>query len=636
MTETTSTVNESVAAEDRLPDVDPGKLPLWRLVQEIIRVSNFRFRVGLNIIALKITSLLFEGIGFAMLLPIMEYIGAGRDINALVEKSNLWRKLVDYADVFGLPVNLAMMFVVSVVCIFFRQIFQYIEVAYQARKMLDLTRHVQIKGFRKALAAKLGHHDKSVSGDLINDLVSEVAAANSCIFSIIAVIGVVIQLVAYYAALVAMSLWLSLSLLGAICILAVVLRGMMRQSREVSQEITRINQSFVSFLIERMRSMRLIRLSGMEKAEVSELNHLISNLNNRSYIIRMIRQRIPVIFEPLTVIMVFALMYVSIDILNMRIELVLIFSATAMRTLPLMQQLVQSYQSLLSITGSMRTIINRIHALGHHRESDSGQRKFTGLQKSIRFENVFYDHGVGDEVPALNGVSLEIPDGKITGLVGPSGSGKSTLIDLLPRLRDPDCGAVTFDGVSGKEFTLSSLRASIGFVPQKPQTFNVSIRDHICYGNATIGDDDIIKAARLAGAADFIEALTKGYDTVLGESGIRLSGGQLQRVDLARALARNCSILILDEPASGLDADAEEQFLEALKRIHEETAITVLLIAHGFSTVVDADQIIVLKDGQVEASGTHESLMKMDGWYAQAFRKQHRAALRLDEANVGR
>ena len=174
---------------------------------------------------------------------------------------------------------------------------------------------------------------------------------------------------------------------------------------------------------------------------------------------------------------------------------------------------------------------------------------------------------------------------------------------------------------------MQSLRSGIAFVPQKPQIFNVSAREHIQYGNFQIGEAVIREAALLAGASDFIEALPDGYDTMLGENGVRLSGGQLQRVDLARALARDSSILILDEPASGLDADAEELLREALARIHKDKKITIILIAHGFSTVVESDRIIVLKDGKVEASGTHESLMGESGWYAQAFNKQHRAAL---------
>ncbi len=597
-------------------------MPLWQAVWKIVKISGFRYRVGVNILGLKVVSLLFEGIGFAMLLPIMEYVGADRNLDVLVAQSDLWRRLVSTADGLDLPVNLATMFTVSVLCILLRQMFQYLLVSYQARQVLALNRHVQVEGFDKGLAARLDHHDRSAKGGFVHDLTTEVGAANSSIFSIIAVIGVIVQLAAYFAALVVMSLWLSLSLMVSVAVLGMISRHMMRRSRSVSREITRINQMFMSFLMERVNSMRLVRLSGTEETEVDNLNRLIKGLNDRGYSIQMINQRIPVIFEPLAVIMVFALMFVSIDILAMRIELVLMFCVAALRTLPLMQQLVQSYQSLLAITGSMHTIIKRMDDFTSHRESDGGPLEFKGLNDSIHFENVVYDHGAGAETPALNGVNLEIPAGIITALVGPSGSGKSTLIDLLPRLRDPDRGTITFDGIKNAGFSVKSLRSRIAFVPQNPQIFNVSAREHIQYGNFQISESVIREAAQMAGASSFIEALPDGYDTMLGENGIRLSGGQLQRVDLARALARDSSILILDEPASGLDADAEELLREALARIHRNKKITIILIAHSFSTVIDSDQIIVLKDGKVEATGSHDQLMGEQGWYARAFKKQ--------------
>ncbi|NQV40659.1 MAG: ABC transporter ATP-binding protein, partial [Nitrosopumilus sp.] len=159
------------------------------------------------------------------------------------------------------------------------------------------------------------------------------------------------------------------------------------------------------------------------------------------------------------------------------------------------------------------------------------------------------------------------------------------------------------------------------------QVFNESVEQHIRYGNPDINKEEIIKAAKLADAEEFIRELPLGYDTLIGENGVRLSGGQRQRLDLARAVARKSSILILDEPASGLDADAEEHFRRALVRIKENTGVTIVLIAHGFSTVVAADQIIVLKKGHVEESGTHEILMKTSTWYAPAFNKQHHAVL---------
>ena len=612
------------AGEMPPPAADAKHMPLWQAVRKIVKISGFRYRVGVNILGLQVVSLLFEGIGFAMLLPIMEYVGADRNLDVLTARSDLWMRLVAYADGLGLPVNLATMFAVSVSCVLLRQAFRYFQVSYQSHQSLDLTRHLQVKGFDKGLAARLDYHDRSVKGEFVNDLIGEMGAANSSIFSIIAVIGVIVQLTAYSVALVAMSFWLSLSLLASIVVLGTVSRRMMRRSRSVSRKITRINQIFISFLVERLGSMRLVRLSGTEETEVDNLNRLIKGLNDRLYFIQMINQRIPVIFEPLAVIMVFVLMFVSIDILAMRIELVLMFCAAALRTLPFMQQLVQSYQSLLGITGSMHTIIKRMDDFNSYHESEGGSLEFKGLDDSIRFENVVYDHGVGAETPALNGISLEIPAGKITALVGPSGSGKSTLIDLLPRLRDPDQGTITLDGVENTEFSVKSLRSGIAFVPQKPQIFNVSAKEHIQYGNFQISEAVMREAAQLAGASDFLEALPDGYGTMLGENGIRLSGGQLQRVDLARALARDSSVLILDEPASGLDADAEELLREALVRIHKDKKMTIILISHGFSTVVESDQIIVLKDGKMEATGSHDELMENQGWYAQAFKKQFR------------
>jgi ABC-type multidrug transport system fused ATPase/permease subunit len=268
-----------------------------------------------------------------------------------------------------------------------------------------------------------------------------------------------------------------------------------------------------------------------------------------------------------------------------------------------------------------------MHALAEEKEPLGGIREFTSIKNAINFENVSFDYGAGASLPALDGVTLKIPAGYITALVGPSGSGKSTLIDLLPWLREPNVGRITFDGICSTEFSLKSLRSKIAFVPQSPQVFNESAAQHIRYGNAFATEEDIREAASLASAADFIDELPDGYDTLLGEDGVRLSGGQRQRLDLARALARKGDILILDEPASGLDADAEEKFRAALMRIRQETGMTVILIAHGFSTVVDADQIIVLQQGKVISSGTHESLMREGGWYAQAFNKQHRATL---------
>ncbi len=608
-----------------LPQNQPS---IWRLIHTLVETTRFRYlAVGNVIVGLRLVSTLFEGIGFAMLLPIMEYMIAGQDLTALQAKSDFWSRLVEMANGLGVTINLVTLLGLSFLSILLRQIFQYLQSLYEIKQSRELDRRVQVACFAEALAMRMSYHDNLRSGDFVNDITNEAHAANSTVFLIFSSIGLALQLVMYFGILVAISLLLTLSLLLVAGLQTLLLRGLMSRSRRVSEEITCSNQSLSSFLIERVRSVRLVRLSGTEADEVATMDAKVRQLNEGIAHVQMIGARIPVVVEPLAVLTMFVLMVMGSDVFGMRIELLLIFAAATLRSLPLMQQLMTNYQGLLSNTGSIKTTIKRMHVLAEEREPVGGWREFAGVRNAIRFENVSFDYGAGTDLPALDGVTLEIPAGRITALVGPSGSGKSTLIDLLPWLREPCAGRITFDGVCSTEFSLKSLRSRVAFVPQSPQVFNESAAQHICYGNAYASDQDIHEAARLAGAADFIDELPDGYDTILGEDGVRLSGGQRQRLDLARVLARKGDILILDEPASGLDADAEEKFRNALTRIRKETAMTVILIAHGFSTVVDADQIIVMKQGKVMASGSHELLMREDGWYAQAFNKQHRVAL---------
>jgi ABC-type multidrug transport system fused ATPase/permease subunit len=226
-------------------------------------------------------------------------------------------------------------------------------------------------------------------------------------------------------------------------------------------------------------------------------------------------------------------------------------------------------------------------------------------------------------VTAVDNFSLDVADGEFVCIVGPSGSGKSTFIDLLPRLRDADSGSILIDGRPIADFSVDSLRDAIAFVPQHAQLFNVRVADHIGYGRPGASDAEVREAARLAGAADFIERLPGGYDMLLGEGGERLSGGQRQRLDLARALIRRAPILVLDEPTSHLDADSEQQLRAALARIRDQGETTIVIIAHRLSTIVEADRIIVFEQGRVTDCGTHHELVRRGRWYASAFSQQH-------------
>ena len=231
----------------------------------------------------------------------------------------------------------------------------------------------------------------------------------------------------------------------------------------------------------------------------------------------------------------------------------------------------------------------------------------------IELSGIHFDYGVGQ---VLKGIDLTFKAGKTYALVGPSGGGKSTLVALLPRFYDVTGGALRIDGLDARAVRLASLRKLIGVVPQDPFLFNDTLAANIAYGHAGEGQTELIESAsRAAHVAEFAENLPKGYETILGERGVKLSGGEKQRVAIARALVKNPPILILDEATSHLDAASERLVQDALNTLMKDR--TVIIIAHRLSTVREADSIIFIDDGRVVEEGSHEELMRRDGAYRQ-------------------
>jgi ABC-type multidrug transport system fused ATPase/permease subunit len=239
----------------------------------------------------------------------------------------------------------------------------------------------------------------------------------------------------------------------------------------------------------------------------------------------------------------------------------------------------------------------------------------------ISFEHVSF--GYDPQVPVLRDITFTVSPGQMVGIVGPTGSGKSTVVSLIPRFRDPDSGRISIDGRDIADFKLHGLRCQVGFVLQDTVLLRGTVRDNIAFGRPDATEEQIVEAAKLANADEFISRMPDGYDSMVGDRGRTLSGGQRQRIGIARALIRDNPILVLDEPTAALDAESEELVIEAMERLMEGR--TVITIAHRLSTLRNADKIIVIKDGVVAEDGTHEELLELDGVYAELHRIQYQA-----------
>jgi len=248
-----------------------------------------------------------------------------------------------------------------------------------------------------------------------------------------------------------------------------------------------------------------------------------------------------------------------------------------------------------------------------------------GQGEGLRFDHIAFNYPSRPGVPALDDLTLHVRPGEHVALVGPSGAGKTTLFQVLLRFYDPQSGTVSINGVDTRRLALDDLRAHIGVVLQETVIFSGSVLDNIRYGRANASIDEVKAAARMAAADGFIAALPDGYDTFLGERGVRLSGGQRQRIAIARAILKNPPVLLLDEATSALDAESERLVQQALDNATQSR--TTLVIAHRLATVKQADRILVLDAGRIVAEGTHADLMATSPLYARL------AALQFGEAS---
>ncbi|HBT16340.1 MAG TPA: ABC transporter ATP-binding protein [Firmicutes bacterium] len=470
----------------------------------------------------------------------------------------------------------------------------------------------------------LSFYSKNKVGEIMSRVTNDVGVLQNAIVN--GAIGIFYELVTLLGALIYLFIIdfkLTLFVLLALPLITYVLKFFNIKIRKASRKV-QIKLADISHVLEEtLSSIKVVKSFGREEYEFERF----SAENDENFRARVRSEQygasLTSIIEFITAVSFTAILwYGGYEVMNGYIkvsELIAFFTLllTIMNPLSSLSKLSTTLQQALAAAER----IFELMAIDNPVLEEKNNEVLTNVVGNLEFRNISFAYNQGEEI--LKDIDFEIKPGEVVALVGPSGAGKTTIADLIPRFYEPTKGQIVLDGKDIKEIDLVSLRTQIGIVPQETILFSGTLRNNIRYGRLEAAEEEIIEAARAANAHDFIFKLPNGYDTVVGERGVGLSGGQRQRIAIARAILKNPRILILDEATSALDTESEVLVQEALNRLMKSR--TTLVIAHRLSTIKNADKIIVLSNGKIVETGTHNQLMEMGGIYYSLYKSNFRS-----------
>lgn len=480
---------------------------------------------------------------------------------------------------------------------------------------------LRIRTYHHLQQLSLSYYDSHQTGTLLSTITADVQTIQG--FASSSTLGIVVDLFTIVAMLFIM-FWLNWDFtLIAVAVTPFVLLLVSRFKKVVKKathEVRKEQSKIVSVVEAGLQSMRVVKAFGREdlaEAELAEVSHATVDASLKA-------RRVKALLSPIVSITV-AICTAVVLWRGSALILAGVMTAGALTVfLSYLTKFFKPVQDLATMTNTIAQAavgVDRVRAI---LDADTiiperpDAREPQKLKGDIEFEHVAFAYSA--DAPVLKDVNFKIQAGQLVGLVGSTGGGKSTIVSLIPRFYDPSAGAIKIDGVDIREFKFHAMREQIGYVLQETVLFEGTVRDNIAYGREGVTEEQIVEAAKLANADEFIARMPHGYDTMVGERGETLSGGQRQRIGIARAVIRNNPILILDEPTAALDTESERLVIEALERLMKGR--TVITIAHRLSTIRDAHKIIVLKDGVVAEEGTHDELVARGGVYAELYRIQ--------------
>ena len=582
---------------------------LLSFISEICR--KFPFLIIINIILLLIVGLL-DATSIITVAPVVD-IMTHPDAKNL---SSITIKITNLLKGIGIPITLLSLLIIFLLFNILRSIFYIISKYFILTTRLKVTKEMIIDAFNDFFNSQWRFFTDSSQGTLINTFTREIARVMEALGLMAGFFANVIQLIFYFAVPFYITWKVStVALVSAfLCVSPFFLLG--RLSYNLGTKITDTANQLTGVIAESLGSAKVIMGYGNQQLSIANLSKAIDRHYKAYQLSSTLEFSIPIMYFPFGLISLVATLLFS-QAIGVPLSETVVVLYSLMKSVPLVGELSRSRNSLENFYPSYEQL-KRLRKSAQQLQQITGSRIFHGISQGITFENVSFAYQSGKNV--LNHINVEIPKGKMIAFVGESGAGKSTLIDLLMGLHEPTAGKIKIDNIPLGEFDKNSFRQRIGYVPQDELLFNASIRDNLLWSHSKALETDIVESCKLAGAHEFIQECLDGYDTVIGDRGVRLSGGEIQRIALARAILRKPELLILDEATSSLDSNSEEIIRKSIENIAKHT--TIVVIAHRLSTIKNADYVYVLSNGTITEEGNYKELTKKGGLFAQMVQKQ--------------
>ena len=565
-------------------------------------------------------SAVFDGVSLAMMVPLADKVLTNKKIVIPAKLPDFLSNLIDKINSVPAEELLGYMAVVIILLFIIKGLFGFLQSYFMSDIGQRIVRDIKARLYAKFQNLSLDYFTHKRGGEMISRITNDARVVENAVsYGSSDLVYQGLQVIIFFSITLFIYPKFVIFILPPLAILGYTISRVGKKLRKLSRSSQEKAADINSVLHETIIGARIVKAFNMEDYEVKKFN----KINNDSYRLSMKSIKRTLLLSPATEILgclagitVFYLGGREVIAGKISFGVFGLFIGALLSTIRPFKKLSQVNSLNQQAVAASDRIYEVLEAKPSVEESPSA-RVLKEFKKGVIFDDVWFSYG---ENTVLKGIKLDVPFGSMLAIVGPSGTGKTTLLDLIPRFYDPSKGRVLIDGVDIREFTLKSLRSMTGIVSQETILFNDSIRNNIAYGRPNATDKEIEDAARQANAHDFILQLSGGYGTVIGDRGMRISGGERQRIAIARALLKNPPILILDEATSQLDSHSERVVQEALDRLM--MGRTVFVIAHRLSTVRNAHLIAVMNKGSISEIGTHQELLARGGMYKNLYHMQ--------------